>query len=451
MLREYQTQSTLNPKLWIDDKLRPKLRVGFMKIAKAFYDFLEIKCDIKDVIIIGSSANYNWTEHSDIDLHVVIDYLEVGDNLHLVKNYMHAKKSIWNITHPLTYKGMNIELYAQDSNENLHSTVGVYSVMHGKWLHKPSADTVSIDDTAIQQKAEPYEYEIDSLKESDPNIQQRIENIKQRLRHLRQTGLEAEGEYSVENMAYKHLRNAGYLERLNRLEQKVTMGQLSVEHVVNEADDSSIMNKTKDKIKQFAAAMRTESAETKQALKMLLQHINGEKLNSEEWLFVRNQMKDVVKLLGLTTMAVTPGGSLVALLAKALKMDKYILPSSFQKKHEKEVVEALAAHVNKKRILDEAGWAEIIRKTDAVTDPMGQWRHPGRCTMIPTSDGCITMKQVAHPVMGIDDTGHMLMMAPEHNYQFPGRNVFEIPQTAQWQTMLMQLKNKMNNGSIYAK
>ena len=71
--------------------------------------------------------------------------------------------------------------------------------------------------------------------------------------------------------------------------------------------------------------------------------------------------------------------------------------------------------------------------------------------MIPTTDGAITMQDVAHPVLGIDETGHMLMMQPEHNYQFKGRNVFEIPHTAQYQTMIMQLTNTANNGSIYAK
>jgi hypothetical protein len=71
--------------------------------------------------------------------------------------------------------------------------------------------------------------------------------------------------------------------------------------------------------------------------------------------------------------------------------------------------------------------------------------------MIPTQNGAITMRDVAHPVLGIDDTGHMLMMHPEHDYQFPGRNVFEIPHTAQWQTMIMQLTNSLNQGSIDAK
>jgi hypothetical protein len=29
---------------------------------------------------------------------------------------------------------MNIELYAQDSNESLHGSVGIYSVMRGEWI-----------------------------------------------------------------------------------------------------------------------------------------------------------------------------------------------------------------------------------------------------------------------------------------------------------------------------
>lgn len=449
MLREYETHSTLNPKLWKNGDLRPKLQIGFAKIAKAFYDFLEVDAEILDVILIGSNANYNYTEHSDIDLHVVINYMQVGDNLHVVRNYMHAKKSIWNVNYPLTYKGMNIELYAQDSNEVLNSTVGVYSIMHSKWVRRPSAETVSVDDAAIQQKAEPYEYEIDALSETDPYAEQKIKNLKQRLHHLRQTGLDAEGEYSLENMAYKHLRNKGYIERLKRLEQKIVRGRLAVEQRVNELDIPKFANKTKDQVTRFVKAMRNETEETKHAMAMLLQHLNGEKLTPEEWQWVRGQMKDVLKLIGLTTMAVAPGGSLLAILVKALKMDKHILPSSFQTQDD--VAEAFRRHVSKEKLLDETAWADIIAKTDAVVDPRGQWDHPGRCTMIPTEDGRITMKGVPHPVTGIDNTGHMILMQPEQEYTYPGLQVFEIPHTAQWQTLAMQLQNSIRNGSMYAK
>ena len=77
MINEYETHGELNPKLWVDDKLRNDLRKGFLKIAHHFYEFLEIDVPIQDIILIGSNANYNWTKYSDIDLHVIVNYLEI--------------------------------------------------------------------------------------------------------------------------------------------------------------------------------------------------------------------------------------------------------------------------------------------------------------------------------------------------------------------------------------
>ena len=61
------------------------------------------------------------------------------------------------------------------------------------------------------------------------------------------------------------------------------------------------------------------------------------------------------------------------------------------------------------------------------------------------------MRNVAYKVLGIDDTGHMQMMYPEQDYSYPGTKVFEIPHTGQWQTFMLQLLNKIQNGSRYAK
>jgi len=94
MITEYQTQNMLNPKLWVADELKPGLLAKFMKIADYFYDTLETDTDVYDVVLIGSNANYNWTEYSDIDLHVIINYLQVGDNLHLVDKYLRSNLSI---------------------------------------------------------------------------------------------------------------------------------------------------------------------------------------------------------------------------------------------------------------------------------------------------------------------------------------------------------------------
>jgi hypothetical protein len=343
MLKEYQTQNTLNPLLWDGDSLKSGLTDKFLRIANHFYDFLEIDAPIIDVILIGSNANYNWTKFSDIDLHIIVNYLEIGDNLHLVDQYLRSKKSIWNTNYPLKYKGMNIELYAQDSNDNLHSTVGVYSLGHDKWIYKPSSNIITIEDDIIEQKAEPYEYEIDALKEDDPKLEYKIKNILERLRNLRQSGLDASGEYSIENLAYKHLRNKGYISKIKELLQKTMIGKLQF--------DESVIN-------------------------------------------------------------------------------------------------SLANHVNKQQTLDESGWAMIISRTAGIEDAQGQWKHPGRCTMIPSNQ--ITMQNVPHSVLGIDDTGFMQMMKPEQQYSYPGNKVFEIPMTAQHKTWLVQLMNRIRNGSRYA-
>ena len=352
ILTEYELQKTLNPKLWSGTQLKPKLHAAFMKIANHFYDFLEINVPIQDVILIGSNANYNWTNHSDVDLHVVINFAEIGDNRHLVENYLHAKKSLWNNNYPLEYRGLPIELYAQDSNDNLHSTVGIYSIQNEKWIQKPSYQNISIDNEAISQKAQPYEYEIDKLKSNDPALTTKIKNILQRLKKLRQSGLEVQGEFALENLAFKYLRNKGYIARLKDLLHTDTLGQLQIENITN-------------------APLHTN------------------------------------------------------------------------------ILEDLALHITKQQILDDSGWQRVSDSLHAITDPTGQWSHPGRCTIIPS--GNITMQRVPHRVLGIDDTGHMQLMQPEQQYTYPGGKVLEIPHTPQWQTMIMQLMNKLRNGGAYGK
>lgn len=345
MLREYQTHNELNPKLWTSDQTMPdKVRNGFLKIANAFYEFLEIDTHIIDIVLIGSNANYNWTDNSDIDIHVVVNYLEIGSNLFLVENYLRAKKSIWSSKYPLKYKGMDIELYAQDSNQDLHGSVGIFSLTKNKWIHEPNADVISIDDELIQQKAQPYEYEIEQLSMQDPNIDKKIKQLLVKLQNLRKTGLDAAGEYSVENLAFKHLRNKGLIDRLKEMLRQTELGQM----------------------------VFTER-----------------------------------------------------------------------------VVEPLAQHVTKQRILTETDWNDIMQFAGGIEDRMGQWKHPGRCTMIPSNR--ITMRNVPFKVLGIDDTGHMKLMRPEREYEYPGTRVFEIPHTPQWQTFMIQLMNKIRNGSKYAK
>ena len=71
---------------------------------------------------------------------------------------------------------------------------------------------------------------------------------------------------------------------------------------------------------------------------------------------------------------------------------------------------------------------EMFEKVKGIiVSQRGQWDFPGMNTMVPTDDGRITMRGVPYPVYGQDETGYGQMMYPNQEYQFPGKNVLELP------------------------
>lgn len=57
-----QSHEELNPELWSGDKLDPKVWQSLNRIGKEWAEFANIpKKAIKDVILTGGNANYNYT------------------------------------------------------------------------------------------------------------------------------------------------------------------------------------------------------------------------------------------------------------------------------------------------------------------------------------------------------------------------------------------------------
>lgn len=65
------------------------------------------------------------------------------------------------------------------------------------------------------------------------------------------------------------------------------------------------------------------------------------------------------------------------------------------------------------------------RRKKVITSLLGQWEHPGEVTKVPSNK--ITMKGVNYPVLGIDDLGNEILMLPNQDYTFPGKEVTEYP------------------------
>ena len=163
-----------------------------MDIVEELVERLDLDAEIKDIIVTGSLANYNWSKFSDIDLHILIDFKEVNDNEELVKRFFDAVRSNWNKTHDIKVKGHEVELYVQDENEP-HVSTGVYSLMNDKWLVKPNKVKPFIDKETAKKKAADIEREVDKVASvlyhgNHEAALDKAAYLKEKIKTMRQTG-----------------------------------------------------------------------------------------------------------------------------------------------------------------------------------------------------------------------------------------------------------------------
>lgn len=206
--------NTLNPKIWEDEVLKSEVSTKLSMIAQTWAGFAKIPVKaIQDIILVGGNANYNYTPYSDLDLHLVIDTDKVPDCKGFLDEYLRSKKQLWGLVHDITIYGHNVELYAQDKNTPYTKGQGVYSIKDAKWLVKPQKQKVSLNDPAVKQKVEQYAEKIDTLISSGAEYEV-LEQLKIKFRDMRASALKRGGEFSVENLVFKELRNLGYIDKV---------------------------------------------------------------------------------------------------------------------------------------------------------------------------------------------------------------------------------------------
>jgi hypothetical protein len=166
--------------------------------------------DIVDITISGSNAAYNYTDSSDIDLHLVINIPKVTHD-EVYRELFNAKKYEYNDIHNIRIGGADVELYAQDSEQPHHSQ-GIYSLLNKSWISVPRRRRSTVDDVSTRSKYEDLAARIDStIKTQDRD---RMAALMAKIKTMRQTGLEKEGEFGSDNLAFKLLRNNSYIKRL---------------------------------------------------------------------------------------------------------------------------------------------------------------------------------------------------------------------------------------------
>jgi hypothetical protein len=219
----------LNPKLWHNGELDLEVSTKLQDIAEAFEKFIGIDLPVIDYTITGSNANYTWTEHSDLDLHLIVK----GTVTDAERELYNAKKALWAEQHTITVRGLPVECYVQGEQEEHHST-GVFSIAKDQWLVEPKKIKPEVDDSAVERKKDSMIHDIETALLS--RDLERIRRVKERITEMRKAGLDRAGEWSVENLVFKILRNLGLIDQIAEKIRELEDTELSLEQQTNSLD-----------------------------------------------------------------------------------------------------------------------------------------------------------------------------------------------------------------------
>ncbi len=228
-IKQHLPHNELSVKLWKEDKLKPDIREQLLEISDAFVDYLGISIDVIDVTFTGSYANYNYTPYSDIDLHIIVDPKSINRDVDLVEEFLKAKRQFWNDRHDIRVLNIEVELYAQDVDEE-HASSGVYSVKNDEWINKPDKFRTSFDKRNVSRKVKYFKKQISmEIEEAKMNRDTAgLGRIMKKIRDMRSAGLEKSGEMADENIIYKILRSEGDIQKLYDMRDNVFDVDLSL-------------------------------------------------------------------------------------------------------------------------------------------------------------------------------------------------------------------------------
>jgi len=225
----------LNPKLFRGQHLQSDVELQLKTIAQDFLQELGIHdLDVRDITISGSNAAYSYTDHSDLDLHILVNMKDLPDD-DVYRELFQAKKDLYNDSHDITIHEIPVELYIQDAAEPVTS-LGEYSIKDKKWLRLPTKRRANFDQNATKAK---YNKLLDVIEKTlDTDNIAKVSKVLKKIKQYRQAGLDKGGEFGPENLAYKALRSQGYITKLYDLRDKLHSKILSLNGMYSNVSES---------------------------------------------------------------------------------------------------------------------------------------------------------------------------------------------------------------------
>ena len=211
----------LCPKFWEEGKMDPVIRAKLLAIADDFWSSLKLEVPIMDIQLTGSIANFNWNKDSDLDVHIIIDFAQIDQNLELVRKALDGQRFMWNLRHPVVLRGHDVECYVQHKDEQ-HVASGLFSILKDKWIIVPSWNEPNVDQKDVNEKMRVIKAEVKMIKaktkssegEDAQNLYDYLDRLKKKIMSDRKEGLAKGGEFAVENLVFKELRRDGTIEEI---------------------------------------------------------------------------------------------------------------------------------------------------------------------------------------------------------------------------------------------
>lgn len=234
----FKYHSHLPKKLWQKNKINPLARQALLMIGHEYVRYLaqQIKLpintiDITDVFIHGSTTNYYWDRFSDIDLCIVAKLGPMHAKLNGL-NIFALNKSLlktWKSTFHISIFGRSIDITLVDVNDGYdttHKKVGsCYSLTKDCWINPP----IKLNHEKVCQiQRDAYKKYRVIMRQCRYIIRHKmspdfIDAYLVELQHARIKNMASNYVQPITSycMAFKLVRNTGYLRKLRRISKKM--------------------------------------------------------------------------------------------------------------------------------------------------------------------------------------------------------------------------------------
>lgn len=222
----------LNPAIWnSDNTLKEGVKEAIEKIVDQFVEDLPVPMEIVDIIIVGSNASFNYTQYSDIDIHIVANNEVLPYDSKMLTLLYNAAKNKFNREYSMTIKGLPVEISIEDINTSCCSN-GVYSVSNSEWVKFPKPINATMYDMTTTEAYRKLCAKIENIL-SNPTSS----DIREMINHLyiiRKNSIMIDGEYGKGNLLFKEIRNNGMLQKLKDELYNILSKELTLESMLED-------------------------------------------------------------------------------------------------------------------------------------------------------------------------------------------------------------------------